>query len=203
LESFFASIQGRWPAGRVDYHWHVLPDTSITAAQLHAPYRELTHRPGIAPVAPQRMHVTLLHVGPFADITVAEMTAITHGVRERCRTIAAFDLTFDRPDVGSVAVECLARPGRPAEELWRITAEESRAVLGDRFPTVLDHYYAHASIGYATGSVDQRPMRAWLTDHDIPPATVPVSRISLVAQSHNGQRITWNHILDIPLTAPA
>jgi hypothetical protein len=32
LESFFDSIQGRWPAGRVDYHWHVLPDLMNSAA---------------------------------------------------------------------------------------------------------------------------------------------------------------------------
>jgi len=42
-------------------------------------------------------------------------------------------------------------------------------------------------------------MKQWLSDHDIAPFTMPVERVSLVTQSHNGHDITWRHILDVPL----
>ncbi|MBV9025605.1 MAG: 2'-5' RNA ligase family protein [Streptomycetaceae bacterium] len=199
MESFFESVQGRWPAGRVDYHWHILPDPAITRAALVDPYRELTHRQGIAPVPPEFLHITLLHSAPVTEITDKEISDITERVRERCAAVEPFELTLDRPSVGSVAVECLGRPGRLVERLWEITAGESQAVLGDRYPAVPSVHYTHSSLGYATGYVDQRPMRAWITDNDVPPVTFPVTKIALVAQSHDGEYITWTHLADIEL----
>jgi hypothetical protein len=42
-------------------------------------------------------------------------------------------------------------------------------------------------------------MKVWLSDHDIPPVTFRVDKLSLVAQSRNGREITWRHILDVPV----
>jgi 2'-5' RNA ligase len=162
-------------------------------------YRELTQRLGIAPVPPEFLHVTLLHSAPVNEITDKAIAEITARVRRRCAAVAPFDLTLDRPSVGSVAIECLGRPGRPVERLWEITASESAAILGDRYPTVPSIHYTHSTIGYATGHVDQRPMRAWITDNDVPPVTFPVTKIALVAQSHDSKYITWTHLADIEL----
>jgi hypothetical protein len=199
VESFFATVTDRWPTGREDYHWHILPEEQETRSALYGPYRELTHHVGLVPVTPAWYHVTVLHSAPVEQVSAAELERIVAGVRQRCLTVAGFDLTVDRPGVGGVAVECPARPGSPARRLWEVTAEATAAVIGDRVPVILAVYYPHLSLAYAVAHVDHRPMKVWLSDHDIAPLTVAVRKIALVAQSHDGQQITWRHILDVPL----
>jgi hypothetical protein len=95
-----------------------------------------------------------------------------------------------------------ARPCGPrpaARALWQAAADSTTAVLGDRIPVVPAVYYPHMSLAYAVGHVDHRPMKAWLSDHDIAPLATRVEKVSLVAQSHDGHDITWRHILDVPL----
>lgn len=77
-----------------------------------APYRELTHRPGLVPVPVQWIHTTVMHGGPVDQYTDSEITTIVDRVGEACATIAPVDLIYDRPSVGTVAVECAARPVR-------------------------------------------------------------------------------------------
>ena len=51
MEDFFAGVVDRWPPGQEDYHWHALPGPAAVRECLSGQYRELTHRPGLAPVA--------------------------------------------------------------------------------------------------------------------------------------------------------
>lgn len=122
MKSFYASVQQRWPAGRLDYHWHLLPDPAQTQTALFEPYQELTHRAGLAPVSPDWYHVTVLHSAPVDDVTASQLEQIVAEMRRRCQQIAGFDLTLDRPAVGGVAVDCAGRPGVAARALWRAAA---------------------------------------------------------------------------------
>ncbi|MEY9938674.1 2'-5' RNA ligase family protein [Streptacidiphilus sp. MAP5-3] len=199
MDSFFNTVTHRWPEGREDYHWHILPPAGIRNA-LFESYKNLTLRENLAPVQPEWYHVTLLHSGPVSEITDDEIAAITEQVRKQCATIAPFDLTLDRPSVGTVALECAGRPGEPARRLWEITAKATAAVTGERFPLIPPVYYPHASIAYATGPVpDRRDMKAWLSDCPTQPVTFTAENISLVAQSHDGREITWRHVASVPL----
>lgn len=199
MDDFFATIIDRWPARRRDYHWHVLPPPQLARQGLYEPYRDLTHREGIVPVSPEWYHLTLLHSAPVTEVADGEITEIIDRVRHRCAEIEPFQVTLDRPSVGSVAVECLARPGRRLAELRGITADETSAVLGERHTTTPPIYYPHVSLGYAVQQVDQRPLRAWLTDREPPTFTFPVTQIALVAQQHDRRVITWDPIATVPL----
>jgi len=78
VEDFFAQVESRrhaWPAGRDDLHRHLLYDDVLVEEQLVAPYRELTHRPGLAPVPARWVHTTVMHGGPVDQYTQAELTA--------------------------------------------------------------------------------------------------------------------------------
>ncbi|MDT0347528.1 2'-5' RNA ligase family protein [Streptomyces litchfieldiae] len=153
MDDFFARVTGRawpWPAGREDYHWHILPpDSGLVRDKLMGPYREVTHHPGLEPVAPEWAHITVLHSGPVGEVTGPEITAITSRVRAACATVAPFTLTVDRPAVGTVAVELPARPGAPARRLWELTTEATREVIGGRYPVLPAVYYPHLTIAYA------------------------------------------------------
>lgn len=64
MESFFAGVTQRWPAGREDYHWHILSPEQQTRTALWEPCREMTHREGLVPVEPAWYHVAVLHSAP-------------------------------------------------------------------------------------------------------------------------------------------
>ncbi|BCL33428.1 2'-5' RNA ligase family protein [Streptomyces aurantiacus] len=175
--------------GNLHLHWHLLYDEALVEEQLVVPYRELTHRPGLAPVPARWVHATVMHGGPVDQYTQAEITAIVDRVGEACATTAPFDLIYDRHSVGTVAVECAARPGAPARRLWELTTAVDADVTGGRFPRILDDgYYPHVSLAYGVGGperADRRTMKAWLSDHPGGPVVLRATHLSLVAQRYD------------------
>ncbi|WP_048581545.1 2'-5' RNA ligase family protein [Streptomyces viridochromogenes] len=199
MKDFFAAVEHRWPAGRKDYHWHILPDPDLVQRELFEPYRELTHQPNLAPVRSKNFHITLLHGPPVEEVTEDEIDEAVTLVREGCATVAPFDLILERPALGTVAIECIGRPGAVSRPLWQLTADATAKATKRRFPTIPAAHYPHGSIAYAVGDVKRLPLKVWLSDNGPGPVTVPVSKISLVAQWHDHREIVWDHILDVPL----
>lgn len=156
VESFYATVRQRWPEGRLDHHWHVLPDPAQTQTALFEPYRELTHRDGLVPVRPDWYHVTVLHSVPVDEVTTSQFEQIVAQMRHRCTQIAGFDLTLDRPAVGSLAVECAGRPGTAARAVWQAAADSTAAILGDKVPARPAVYYPHLSLDCARTVNDHR-----------------------------------------------
>ncbi|MBO2461517.1 2'-5' RNA ligase family protein [Actinomadura violacea] len=206
MDDFFAGVESRkdaWPAGRADLHWHVLFDTEQVRTALTDPYTELTHRPGIEPVAPEWLHMTVLHSGPQDDASAVEIARIIEGVRVCAADIDPFTVTFSQPSPGNVAIECLGRPGPPARALWEMTWQQTRAVVGDRWPWIPGTYWPHVSLGYAAGpeaaGVDRAALKAWLSDHGRGEVTLRADRLVYVGQYHDRREIRWSVLAEIPL----
>lgn len=208
IADFFQQVESRstpWPAGRVDLHWHALFPAEVVDRQLVAPYREITHRPGLAPVPARWVHLTVLHAGPLADYRDGEVDAIVQRVRDRCAGIEPFELVVDRPVVGRVAIECQARPGAPARRLWEMTARVDADVTGGRFPRLPADYYPHVSLAYGTSGeshqtgADRVALKRDLSDHPGEPVTLTVDQLVLVAQVHDRRHITWTPMATAPL----
>ncbi|MFB7906637.1 2'-5' RNA ligase family protein [Kitasatospora sp. NPDC056076] len=209
MDDFFSRVQQRehaWPTGRRDLHWHILPQPQA-AEQLVGPYRDIAATPGLHPVPPQWLHITVLHAGVVDDVTDNELTAIVGRVRDLAADIEPFDLILGRVSVGNVALESAGYPGAPARRLWEMTARANREVVGDRWPLIPTQWYPHSSIAYAGPDghlADRTTLKARLSDVEAAPVTVPVTSISLVSQWHDGHSsIRWSHLLDVPLGAPA
>lgn len=201
MEDFFGGVIGRWPAGREDYHWHVLPGPAGIRESLCRQYRELTHRPGLTPVQGQWMHITVAHLNPVTQASTGEIEQVTGLVRERCARIAPFAVTAGRAEIWRTAVVCPIRPGPPLRELWQITTTAAREVTAG---TCQAHpstsYHPHLTLAYAHDHADDGPMRAWLSDTTTAEVALPVTRLVLVAQQHDRRKITWRLINEIPLT---
>ena len=199
MDSFFDGLAARWPAGQADFHWHVLFDPDLTRRALTEPYRELTHRGGLAPVEPQWLHLTLSHSGPVAEISDEEIARAAERVRARCAAVPASEITLGVAVVGPVGIGCAGAPDGGVRGLWQLVGQASEEVLGGRFPRRPAVFVPHVALAYATGRVDEAPLRAWLAGRDLAPVVLPVAAVSLVAQWHDMRFITWRHILDIPL----
>ncbi|NXY95811.1 hypothetical protein HYE82_15705 [Streptomyces sp. BR123] len=204
MDDFFARVTSRkhaWPAGRADLHWHIL-HTPAAVGQLTDPYRELVDRPGLAWVEERWMHTTILHGGPMQEYRPGEIDAILARVRQECTAVEPFELTYDRPTPGTVAVERAARPGAPGRRLWELTARIDAEVTGNRFPLIPAAWYPHTSLAYGVSGPerpDRSAIKVALSDVQDGPVTLTVDRMALVAQSHDGRHITWEHLADVSL----
>jgi 2'-5' RNA ligase len=199
LESFFTAIEQRWPAGRADYHWHVLPGADTRHEHVTLPYRDLVHRAGLAPVAAAWTHVTVEHLAPVGALSSDEIARIIELVRNRCARLAPLELTIGRAEIWGNGVVCPVSPARPLRQLREITTAASREVTGGRFGTAPAAYHPHLALAYAVSDVHDAPLRAWLSRHEVPEASLPVRQLSLVAQEHDGGQITWRPIRAVPL----
>jgi 2'-5' RNA ligase len=96
VEDFFATIEDLWPAGREDYHWHLLPGSELLRDRIARSYQQITSQPGLAPVAAEYLHVTVQHLAPASQVTASQLDQITALVRGRCAQIAPFAVTAGR-----------------------------------------------------------------------------------------------------------
>jgi len=200
MEDFFAGVADRWPPGQEDYHWHVLPGPAAVRECLSGQYQELTHRPGLTPVAGQWMHITVQHLAPVTQISAGEIEQITGLVRERCAGIAPFAVTAGRAEAWNTGVVCPIRPGPPLRHLWEVTTGAADEVTAGTLEIRPRVYYPHLTLAYAHDHADHGPMRAWITDSSATEVALPVTRLTLVAQQHDRREITWRLIDEVPLT---
>ncbi|GHE11339.1 2'-5' RNA ligase family protein [Streptomyces alanosinicus] len=147
-KDFFSTVIHRWPEGRRDYHWHLLAAPEWVKETLFEPYRELTHRPGLAPVQPDNFHITLLHGPPVEEMSEQELADMVNQVRTSCAKIAPVELTLGRAAVGTVAIECAGQPGTASRPLGKLTSDATAKATGGRFPTIPADHYPHAILAY-------------------------------------------------------
>jgi 2'-5' RNA ligase len=200
VEDFFAGVVDRWPPGREDYHWHVLPGPPAVRERLYGQYRELTHRPGLAPVPGQWLHITVAHLMPVTQVSAGQIEQITGLVRQACSGIAPFAVTAGRPEVWRTGIVCPIRPGPPLRHLWQVTTSAADQVTAATCQTRPGVYHPHLALAYGYDHVDDGPLRAWISDSNAADIALPVTRLVLVAQQHDCRQITWRLIEEIPLT---
>ncbi|MFE0661162.1 2'-5' RNA ligase family protein, partial [Streptomyces sp. NPDC058876] len=146
------------------------------------------------------MHCTLLHAIGL-DRDAIDIAALLRDVRHATENVEPFALTFDRPSVGTVGVEIGGWPGKPFTALVDIvTAAMDRA--GAAFKAGPSRY-PHISLGYtSTGAEDLNAvtLKTALASIDRPVCgTVLADRLHLVEQWHDGERIMWNPVAEVPL----
>jgi 2'-5' RNA ligase len=200
MEDFFSGVTSRWPAGRADLHWHVLPGRAAAGEGLYQQYRELTHRPALTPVPGQWMHITVAHLMPLTQASTAQIGQITGLVREACARIAPFAVTAGHPEVWRTGIVCPIRPGAGLRQLWQITTSAAEQVTAGTCETRPGVYHPHLSLAYAHDHADDGPARVWLSDLSTTEVALPVTQLVLVAQQHDCRQITWQQISVVPLT---
>src|ERR1700752_3466272 len=123
MDSFFEGIAGRWPTGRQDYHWHVLPPAGLVRKHLTDPYRRIIAAPGLSQVEPEWTHITVWHDVPVGEAGEQVTGQILTRVRELCQQVSPFTARVRRPEVWANAVVCPVYPGPALRQLWTIVRE--------------------------------------------------------------------------------
>jgi hypothetical protein len=199
MDNFFANISTRWPAGRADYHWHVLLSNDEVGERLTVPYRDLTVQPGLAQVAPEWCHITVWHDAPADEVSEYVINQIIRHVRDQCSQVRPFAARVRRPEVWSAGVVCPVHPGLAFRQLWTLVRGATTQHTGVSWSQGPLSYYPHVSLAYTTGRRNEGALREWLSDSDLPEWEVPVRALTLVKQKHNDRAITWDVVDVIPL----
>ena len=199
MESFFfPGLAERWPAGREDYHWHVLPDIPQISEHLTVPYRDLTARSGLAPVAPEWCHITIWHDAPVEEISEYALKQAADRVRARCEQLHPFVAQIRRPEVWPDAVVCPVHPGPKFRQLQTLVRGATAEFTGVRHQSGPLNYHPHMTLAYATGQRGEGELRDWLCDHDLPEPRLRVTTLTLVKQKYGKNEITWSVLDKIP-----
>jgi 2'-5' RNA ligase len=199
VEDLFSTVNADWPPGREDYHWHVLPGSELLRDRISRPYAELLATPGLVPVRPANMHVTVQRLPPAGEIDSTDLEEITGLVRESCAGMAPFAITAGRAEAWEHAIVCPVRPGHLLASLWQVTTGAYRQVTGTGREISPAVYHPHLSLAYAIRHLDADLVRAWLADSDAPEVAFPVTSLVLVAQQHDRREITFRILEQIPL----
>ena len=201
---FFESVESRilapWPKGRADLHWHIIPAAEDATKITHA-YHRIAHRPGLHPIPPEWIHITLMHGGPVDQYTERELRQIHETVTAACRSIPPLTLTAGRPEIGRRAVTLPVWPGPPLRALWDLTRVADAGATSARAPVLPLVYAPHLTLAYGATPGAHRPqLQADRADLNVHEMTLHVSRLALVAQTHDGEGITWRTLTTVPLT---
>lgn len=148
------------------------------------------------------MHCTVLHAGPQDSASAREVDQIIRAVTRRAADTDPYEMVLSRPDIGTVAIESKGYPGRPHRQLWDMTFEAHRTVVGDRWPRIPSASYPHLSHAYAGADgqlADRGALKVLLSDLPGKPVTVPVTALTLVAEWHDRREIVWDVLTEVPL----
>ena len=197
MRDFFAAVGNRWPAKTDHYHWLVLPEPRLIRQYIRQ-YRDAASRPGLAFVRSAWSHITVQHLAPVSQLPWDEVTRITQIVRRQCACIEPFQVTAGPPRIDPGGIICPVG-GPRLQDLWDTVVDAGLKITGNRFEVRPDPYIPHLTLAYAYGDVDDERTLRHLAG--LPAATldIPVTKVSLVAQQHDGQEVTWRVIEHIPL----
>ncbi|WP_214402505.1 2'-5' RNA ligase family protein [Pseudonocardia lacus] len=176
-----------WRPGRVVLTWHL---TFAHATDLHALVRTyqraLAPLPGLHPVPPRWLHLTVQSIGFTDEVTDRDLRASTAAVTGAVAALPAFDLVFGLPEVHGEGIAIHPRPAEPVHDLLRTMREALATVLDHDAvharPDQTGRFRPHVGTAYAGADHPVAPYVEALAPVDAPPVTVPITGISLIRQ---------------------
>jgi 2'-5' RNA ligase len=176
-----------WRPGRIMLTWHL---TFENAPDLHDLVREyhgaLGHLPGLSPVPPEWLHLTIQGVGYDDEVTPTDVDAVVQSVRQELQALPRFDLTFGRPIVFGEAIAIRPEPAEPLQRLLTAIRDGIAGALGaDAVPTGPEQskgFHPHVSIAYSHVEADAQPYCDAIASIDRPPVVVPIHGVTLIRQ---------------------
>lgn len=184
-----------WRVGRSFYTWHLTFADSPTVAGLVTSYAGVLGRiPGITPVPPKWLHLTMQGVG-FADrVPVADLDEIALAAESRLARSSPFKVTIGPAVVDPETVQLPVTPVAPLQDL----RDRLRAAIGDVWgPDAipeLPQLNPHISLGYWNTPAPIAPLIIQLAEAPAATATTTISAVSLINLNRDHQMYEWTPI---------
>jgi 2'-5' RNA ligase len=189
-----------WRPGRSFYTWHIVFPSDPVLLDLHAEYQSLVETlPGITPVSPQWLHLTMQGVG-FADkVPQADLDPIVDAARRRLEHFRPFEIRIG-PAV--VDAESLQLPVKPVDRMRRLRAQLRAAVTDvwgrDSVPE-LPELDPHISLGYWNEIAPAEPLRQRVNALDGGLAKTELTSVALINLNRDHNQYEWTTYARVPL----
>jgi 2'-5' RNA ligase len=190
-----------WRPGRSFYTWHLTFADSPAVTGLVTAYADvLAALPGIDPVPPQWLHLTMQGVG-FADrVPLADLDEIVLAAESRLARSAPFKVTIGPAVVDPETVQLPVTPVAPLQDL----RDRLRAAIGDVWgPDAipeLPQLNPHVSLGYWNTPAPIAPLIHQLAKAPAATATTTITAVSLINLNRDRQMYEWTPIKNLTLT---
>ena len=189
-----------WRPGRSFYTWHIVFPNDPVLLDLHAEYQRLVETlPGITPVSPQWLHLTMQGIG-FADkVPQADLDPIVEAARRRLEHFRPFEIRIG-PAV--VDAESLQVPVTPVDRMRRLRAQLRAAVTDvwgrDSVPE-LPKLDPHISLGYWNEVAPAEPLRQRVNALGGGLAKTELTSVALINLNRDHNQYEWTTYARVPL----
>ncbi|WP_112243326.1 2'-5' RNA ligase family protein [Kribbella monticola] len=181
-----------WRPGRSFYTWHLTFAESASVVGLANSYADvLAQLPGITPVPPRWLHLTMQGVGFTDRVPDADLDEIALATESRLARCSPFQVTVGPAVVDPETVQLPVTPVAPLQDL----RNRLRAAIGDVWgPDAIPEnpqLNPHISLGYWNTPAPAAPLRALLSQSPATTATTTIAAISLITLHRNHQVYEW------------
>ncbi|QNE19078.1 2'-5' RNA ligase family protein [Kribbella qitaiheensis] len=190
-----------WRVGRSFYTWHLTFADSPSVADLADSYADVVARmPGLTPVTPQWLHLTMQGVGFTDRVPDADLTEIIEATKSRLSRVSPFEVTIGPAVLDAESLQLPVAPVAPLQNL----RDHLRAAIGDAWgPDAipeLPHLTPHISLGYWNRPAPAAPLATLLSTSPTHTATTPITAISLIALTRTTHLYTWTPTTTLTLS---
>ena len=183
-------------AGQVQLIWHVLLDDAEVVRALARWRDALAGAEHLAPVADERLHLTVQGVGLLDALPPDAPARVATAVRGRVRGLGPVTVELTGPEVVEDGVVVGVRDDTALQQLRAAIragiADAGLATEGS------DDWWPHVTLAYATAEAtgeEARDTLAAVSDGEAEPPVLIVQRVSLLAQRMEPPAYVWD-VLD-------
>ncbi|WP_344221199.1 2'-5' RNA ligase family protein [Kribbella sancticallisti] len=189
-----------WRPGRSFYTWHITFADQPAAVALAAEYQAtIDALPGITPVPPRWLHLTMQGVG-FADrVQIFDLDGIAEATRARLREVQAFAVDLGPAVIDAESIQLPATPAEPLQRLRDVLRLSISDVWGPSSVPELPELRPHISLGYWNTPAPAAPLRDHLTQAPAPTTTVHITAIDLINLHRDHELYEWTTVTRCPL----
>jgi 2'-5' RNA ligase len=192
-----------WHHSRRFYTWHL---TFEHQPQLHALVDAYQHQladlPGLDLIPREWLHLTMQGIGFVDEVDDDQVDQLVHAAQRRLAALPAAEVTFHRPLLRPEAIVLPASPPEPGLAIRDAIRDAfTDTDLGDA-PEERDGFLPHVSLAYVNQDGPAEPITAALAKVTAAPASVEISRASLIVLDRDTHMYHWRERADARTAQP-
>ncbi|MEV6925553.1 2'-5' RNA ligase family protein [Dactylosporangium sp. NPDC051485] len=190
-----------WSSNRRFYTWHLTFADQDALTELVTTVQQQLRLPGLDLVPVEGLHLTTQGVGFTDEVSDEDLAAIVDAVTRQCAHLQPFDLNLGPVDPDAEGIGLLIQPWAPVTALRTAI----RAGIGQVWPIVPEPengFRPHVTVAYSGAEVPvDGPVAALVSLRDLPPATVQIHAVQLIALRRSKRAYVWDTVHTTPLGA--
>jgi 2'-5' RNA ligase len=182
-------------------YWHILMKDQPEVRGLAAlAQQRLARFPGLHFTPPERLHSTVLRVGPADGIAVASIGEMIEQARQGLSAVPPVSVSFGRVLYHPEAITLGIQPAGALDAVFDAVQEAAQSAVGK--PEDAAGWMPHVTVAYSTAIQSATPIIAAL-GRELPECQITVNSVSLIAQQGAERHWDWHQVAQVQLGTTA